>query len=244
MWLRIPTTVRFVIVCCIALAFAWSQRWAGWSLVPAGILGTIGLLRVFGAVAMTHMTHKLKGMTPDQREKFLSGMTPEKRHAILAEYGIHDETVKPTPGCVVFQEAGISIETEESWQRIELSPGLPVCPPTLIGPSGMVRGMLFRPEFTEPAGAAEQLRNAHAANSPQLAVTFRQEEFSTEAGLKGIHTSHSQPSESEASPGEVRSHNYIVKNHAGRCAAINYITTSQRDIDSVHQMVRRSLRLV
>ncbi len=92
MWHRIPSVIRFSIVCCISIALAYSQNWATWSVILAGIIGFIGLARVVADLAMKGLSRKLAGMTPEERDKVLVGMTPEKRRALLVEYGLSEES--------------------------------------------------------------------------------------------------------------------------------------------------------
>ena len=49
-------------------------------------------------------------------------------------------------GVVVFADAGVILDVGNGWKRTDVSPGPPVCPPTLVGEHGMVRAMLFAPD--------------------------------------------------------------------------------------------------
>jgi hypothetical protein len=146
-------------------------------------------------------------------------------------------------GVVVFVDAGVALDVGDGWKRIDISPGLPVCPPTLVGVHGMVRAMLFAPEVSDIEKAASGLRSAFDANVEAVRDSFRQEEFVAESGLRGLHVWYTQGSGKEGQAIEMHSHNYIVTNRTGRCVSISYLATATRDTEVVHQMVRKSLRL-
>src|SRR5436190_11796305 len=63
-------------------------------------------------------------------------------------------------GVVTFADAGVSLDGGEVWKRIDISPGPPVCPPTLVGEHGMVRAMLFAPDRSDIQKATGSLRSA------------------------------------------------------------------------------------
>jgi hypothetical protein len=146
-------------------------------------------------------------------------------------------------GTVVFPDAGVALDVGDGWKRVDVSPGPPVCPPTLVGEHGMIRAMLFAPDRSDLEKAASGLRSMFEVNSEAIKDSFRQEEFAAESGLRGLHLSYAQRSQKETEVIETRSHNYIVTNRAGRCVSISYLAPAGRDSDIVHQMVRKSLRL-
>lgn len=149
-----------------------------------------------------------------------------------------------TSGVVTFADAGVSLDVAEGWKRIDVSPGPPVCPPTLVSEHGMVRAMLFAPNHSDLQKAASSLRSVFDANVEAVKDSFRQEEFATESGVRGVHLSYAQRSEKDGHVTEMHSHNYIVMNRAGRCVSISYLAPAANDSDAVHQMVRKSLRLL
>ncbi len=146
-------------------------------------------------------------------------------------------------GVVAFVDAGVSLNVGDGWKRIDLSAGPPVCPPTLVGEHGIVRAMLFAPDRSDLQKAASGLRAAFDANAEAVKDSFRQEEFSAESGLQGVHVSYAQRSEKEGHVTEMHSHNYVITNRVGRCVSISYLASAVSDSDAVHQMVRKSLRL-
>lgn len=146
-------------------------------------------------------------------------------------------------GVVVFSGAGVSLDVGTGWQRIDISPGLPVCPPTLVGEAGMIRAMLFAGDRSDVNAAADSLRAAFEGNTGNVKDSFRQEEFKTDGGVQGVHLSYTSRSEKDGNVTDVRSHNYIVKNREGRCVSISYMATAEKDAEAVHEMIRRSLKL-
>jgi hypothetical protein len=146
-------------------------------------------------------------------------------------------------GVVVFADAGVALDVGDSWKRIDISPGPPVCPPTLVGEHGLVRAMLFAPNHSDIQNAASGLRSTFDASAEAVRDSFRQEEFAAESGLRGLHVSYAQRSGKEGQATEMHSHNYIVTNRAGRCVSISYLATAASDSDVVHQMIRKSLKL-
>jgi hypothetical protein len=146
-------------------------------------------------------------------------------------------------GVVVFADAGVSLDVGGGWKRIDISPGPPVCSPTLVGEHGVVRAMLFAPDRSDLQRAASGLRSTFDANAEAVKDSFGQEEFAAESGVRGLHLSYAQRSEKDGHVTEMHSHNYIITNRAGRCLSISYLATAASDSDTVHQMIRKSLKL-
>ena len=146
-------------------------------------------------------------------------------------------------GVVVFPDAGVSIDVGAGWKRIDLSPGLPVCPPTLVGSAGMVRAMLFAPGITDLQSATNAVRSMFDGDSDATKDSYRQEGFTTDSGLHGQHISYSERTEKDGSVTETRSHSFVMQRQDGRCVAISYLATASTDSDAVRQMIQKSLRL-
>jgi hypothetical protein len=151
-------------------------------------------------------------------------------------------TAERNAGVVAFAGAGTSLDVGAGWKRIDNSPW-PVCPPTLVSEHGMLRAILFAPDRSDLQKAASSLRATFDANADAIKNSYRQEEFTTESGLRGLHISYWQRSEDKGHVTETHSHNYLVTNLAGRVVSIGYLSTATRDSDAVHQMVRKSLKL-
>lgn len=150
--------------------------------------------------------------------------------------------IEQPAGVVGFPRAGISLTIGEGWQRVDLDPGIPVCPPTLIGTNGMVQAMIFDANRPDPKAASSKLRASFESNSDSVKDSFLEEDFVTESGLKGVHLSYKSRSEKDGA--EMRSHNYIVQNREGRCVAISYITSKRVESDAVHEMIRKTLKVL
>jgi hypothetical protein len=149
----------------------------------------------------------------------------------------------PSSGAVVFADAGVALDVGDDWRRIDNGPGPPVCRPILLGEHGTVRAMLFAPDISEIQNAADSLRSKFDANAETVRDSFRQEAFSAESGLAGLHVSYIQRLAKMGQEIEMHSHDYIVTNRAGRLVSVSYVATAADDSYVVHQMVRKSLRL-
>src|SRR5882724_7736127 len=164
--------------------------------------------------------------------------------AVMAGCGRKSKQIITQPaGVVPFPRAGISLTVSEGWQRIDLDPGIPVCPPTLIGTNGMLQAMIFDANRPDPKTASSKLRASFEANSDSAKDSFREEDFVTESGLKGVHLSYTSRPEKNGAVTEIRSHNYIVQNYEGRCVAISYLTSMRAESDAVLQMIRKTLKV-
>jgi hypothetical protein len=146
-------------------------------------------------------------------------------------------------GVVVFPDAGVSIDVGAGWKRIDISPGLPVCPPTLVGSSGIVRAMLFAPKVSDMQAATNTVRSMFDGDSDTIKDSFHQEDFTADGGLHGQHISYSQRTEKDGNVTETQSYSFIVQRQDGRCVAISYIATASSDSDAIRQMIQKSLKL-
>jgi hypothetical protein len=153
------------------------------------------------------------------------------------------QIIEQGSGVVAFPDAGVSLEVGEGWNRIDISPGPPICPPTLVGKHGIVRATLFAPDRSDLEKAASGVRAVYDADAEAVKVWFREEEFTTDSGLHGLYVASARQYEKEGRVVEARSHDYIVLNRDSRCVSINYIAEAATDSDVVHQMIRKSLRL-
>ena len=228
----VKSWVRWCILMTFCLGFAYFEHWTWLSLIPLFVMGFIGLARAAMGLIMGALSKQLATMSPEKRAKVLAGMSNEKRQKLLAEYGI-----------IAFDGAGISLIPGPDWQRIESSPGLPICPPTLIGPPGMVRAMLFAPQISDLQAAVASLKANPESASKILPGSVQQKEFTTSSKLVGLCLSYTERTEKDGSIVDLRSYSYVVKNNQGRCVAISYLATVQKDSDLVHQMILKSLRL-
>jgi hypothetical protein len=146
-------------------------------------------------------------------------------------------------GNVLFPDAGVSIDVGDGWKRIDISPGPPVCPPTLVGSAGVVRAMLFAPHVTDMQAATKAVRAMFDHNPDAVKDSYHQEPFTTDSGLHGQHAFYSDRTEKDGNITELRSHNFIVQRADGRCVSISYLATAQSESDALEQMIEKSLRL-
>lgn len=145
---------------------------------------------------------------------------------------------------VVFEGAGVSLVPGANWKQIgkgSFAGAAPagVCLPTLAGPAGLIQVLLLPPDRSEPRTAAAGLRTAFDANPKSIKDSFRQESITVASGAEVIYVT----SREQSNSGEARSHNYIVKNRAGRGVAINYIANERVDSEAVHEMIRKTLKV-
>jgi hypothetical protein len=96
------------------------------------------------------------------------------------------------PGMVVFPAAGVSLDAGTDWKRVDTNPGLPVCPPTLVGPAGMVRAMLFAPRISDMQTATNAVRSMFGNDTNAARDSYHQEDFTTDSGLHGQHIFYSR----------------------------------------------------
>jgi hypothetical protein len=145
-------------------------------------------------------------------------------------------------GTVTFAGSGITLAPGDGWKRIEIAAGPGQCPPTLVGKSEIIQVLLMPPDRSDPQAAVAGLQAAFNANPKALKDSFKQEPFVAEGGLQGVRVSYSQQSEKDGQPSESRSYNYLFKNRGGRVVGVNYVATASGDSETVHQMIRKTLK--
>ncbi len=182
--------------------------------------------------------------TSMKRTALFAGLLLAAVAALLAACKRQSSTVAaPSPDRVAFAGAGVSLEAGADWKRIVIGAGPLGCPPALVGEHGLVRAMLLDADLTDIQAAAARMQAAFERNPEAIQDSFRREEFATGSGLKGLHLSYTSRNSENGSVTEVRSHNYIVQNRAGRCVSISHIAATQADVDFVAQMVQKTLSL-
>ena len=157
------------------------------------------------------------------------------------------DVTPPSTGAIVFEGSGVSLTPGDNWKQIgrdsfagATPPG--VCLPTLASKAGLIQVLLLPADRSDPQTAAAGLRTAFDTNPKAIKDSFRQESITVQSGAQVIYVTYSQQPDKEGGS-ESRSHNYIVKNRAGRGVAINYITMARSDAEAVHQMIRRTLQV-
>jgi len=148
-------------------------------------------------------------------------------------------------GVVTFSDAGVSIEVGTGWARVDKKdPGLPICPPVLLGAAGTVNAMLFDPKILDMQAAANVMRLRFDHDGDAIRDSYQQEAFTADGGLCGRHISYSETMEKDGRIEEMRCHIFIVQRQDRRCVIINYITTPSTDSDTVRQTIQKSLKLL
>ncbi len=153
----------------------------------------------------------------------------------------------PSAGAAVrFEGSGVSLVPGDQWKQIGENafggfapPG--VCLPTLAGKAGLIQVLLLPPDRSDRQTAAAGVREAFEANPKSIKDSLRQEAITVSSGTEVIYLSYLQHGEGDAP--ESRSHNYILKNRAGRGVAISYLANARTDSETVHQMIRQTLRV-
>jgi hypothetical protein len=151
-----------------------------------------------------------------------------------------------SPTVITFEDSGVSLIPGGEWKQIgrgDFSGAAPpgVCLPTLVGKAGLIQVLLLPPDRSDPQTAASGFRAAFDANPKSIKDSFRQESITVSSGAQVVYLAFGRQMEGNAPEG--RSHNYIVKNRAGRGVAINYVGNAQTDSEAVHQMIRETLKI-
>jgi hypothetical protein len=140
-----------------------------------------------------------------------------------------------------FKPANVSVDPGEGWKRLDVAAEAPVCSPRLICNAGMINA-LYLDDFTDVKKAADFLQSRFATTGNAAADSFKQEDFTTDSGLRGIHLSYTAVSKDGGTPGE-RSHSFITQNMMGKCISVSYITSPGDESAAVIQAICKSLRV-
>jgi hypothetical protein len=150
-----------------------------------------------------------------------------------------------TAGCkpstrVTFKPALVSVDPGADWVRMDLPAALPACTPRLMSKVGMINA-LFLEDVTDIKKAADQLQSSFSSTGGAVPESFKQEDFTTDSGLPGIHLSYTAKATGTA-PG-MRSHSFITHNLTGKCVSISYITSPEVESAAVLEAIRKTLRV-
>ena len=143
---------------------------------------------------------------------------------------------------VDFKPALVSIDPGEGWKRLDIPASPPVCTPSLISRYGMINALVLDESVTDLQKAADKLQSSFATTSKAVQDTFKQEEFTTNDGHKGIHLSYSAKSGKNDSV-DLHSHSFIFQNRRGRFVSISYITSPDVESAAVIAAVCKTLRV-
>ena len=105
----------------------------------------------------------------------------------------------------------------------------------------MINALLLE-DSTDIKKAADQLQTSFSSTGKAVPDSFKQEDFTTDSGLPGIHLSYTGKSGKSTIP-DLRSHSFISHNRRGQCVSISYITSPADESAAVLDAIRKSLRV-
>ena len=147
------------------------------------------------------------------------------------------------PGAVSFDGSGIALIPGADWQQTDApSSRQLVCPPILKGqePDGGLIKVYATANGADVQSGVTYLRSQAEATPGVFQDSFKQEDFASDSGIRGIHFSYEY---SPTGENKIRAHDYLFQNKQGRCVVIFYLTLADKDPDTVHQMIRKTLIL-
>jgi hypothetical protein len=153
-------------------------------------------------------------------------------------------------GAVVFQGAGVALVPGEHWKQLESGPFTEqgeICLPVLQG-EGELNGVVIQvrsspTDRSSPDRRAASLREQVDLRPEVIKDSFKQEKFTTDSGLTGVHISYELELEANGKKVKGRNHVYVVQNARGAIVGLSVGAVASRDIEPVHQMIRKTLRL-
>jgi hypothetical protein len=151
------------------------------------------------------------------------------------------------PGAVSFDGSGIMLVPGADWQPTDAQSSLQmICRPVLKGPDDSIIKVYAPRDKTDAQSGVALLRSQAAAMPGLWQDSFKQEDFTSDSGIRVIHLSYEcsdpqHPEHKEAT--KLRIHHYVFPNKVGRCVVIFYLTPAARDSDTVHQMILKTLIL-
>lgn len=157
-------------------------------------------------------------------------------------------------GMVVFEVADVALVPGEHWRELRselFTSAKNTCLPVLKG-EGEFKGVTIfvvadPTDRCSPNERAAGLRNDYAVNPKIAPGSLKEDKFTTDAGLTGIHLDFDEQTETNGK--EARSHNsvYIVQNARGVTVGLFVIASGvghePTDLKSADQMIRKTLRL-
>jgi hypothetical protein len=142
---------------------------------------------------------------------------------------------------VTFSPANVSIDPGDGWKVLITAANPPVCSPRLVRSEGMINALLMEEE-TDPREAANKLQARFSQNAKAVPDSFKQEDFTSDSGLTGVHLSYTGGTADSLIP-DTRSHNFITKNMLGKCVSISYITSVSNESPAVIEAIRKTVRV-
>lgn len=144
---------------------------------------------------------------------------------------------------VCFADFGVALVPGADWQATEV----PSVRQVVLKGQGPFEGSVIKvyaPADVADAQSGVALLRAKAATRPEVSQdSFKQEDFVAASGVRGIHFSYESSDPEHRVASKVRAHNYLFQNKNGHCVVIFYITFADKDPDTVHQMILKTLTL-
>jgi hypothetical protein len=146
-------------------------------------------------------------------------------------------------GVVSFPDTGVALAPGADWEPTE-APSVRRVALKGQGPfDGSVIKVYVPTDGTDVQSGVALLRS-NAEGRPEVSQdSFKQEDFVSESGVRGIHFSYESSDPEHRVARKVRAHDYLFQNKNGRCVVIFYVTYADRDPDTVHQMILKTLTL-
>jgi len=153
----------------------------------------------------------------------------------------------PGTGCkpsnrVTFKPALVSIDPGAGWRSMDVPAQPPACSPRLMSPMGMINAVVLDADDIDLKKAADKFQTSFASTGKAIPDSFKQEDFTTESGLRGIHLSYTGQSAKSTTP-DMRSHSFITQARPGRYVSISYITSPDVESGAVLEAIRKTLRV-
>ena len=143
---------------------------------------------------------------------------------------------------VTFKPALVSIDPGAGWRSFDVPAQPPVCSPRLMSSMGMINAVVLDSEESDLKKAADRFQTSFASTGKAIPDSFKQEDFTTDSGLRGIHLSYTGQSAKSATP-DMRSHSFITQARPGRYVSISYITSPDVESPAVLEAIRKTLRV-
>lgn len=163
---------------------------------------------------------------------------------VMVYYGSRQAS---SSGVVSFSDAGVTLVPGTDWEPTEAPRLRQVLNSPVLKGQGQFDGIIIK--VYTPAGGGDiqsgvALLRSQAAAWPEVAQdSFKQEDFVADSGVRGIHFSYESSDPLHRMAGKARANNYVFQNKEGRCVVIFYISHADKDPDTVHQMILKTLAL-
>jgi len=146
-------------------------------------------------------------------------------------------------GVVSFPDTGVALVPGADWQPTEA----PTVRRVMLKGQGPFAGCIikvYKPTDGADVQSGVALLRSNAVARPEVSPdSFKQEDFVSDSGVRGIHFSYESSDPEHRVARKVRAHNYLFPNKDGRCVVIFYATFADKDSATVHQMILKTLTL-